>query len=375
MHSDVIIEKVTLTNFRSHKNTNLKTPESNVVLFGENGSGKTNILEAISLFSPGRGLRGAVNQDLIATDKIIDSFEIKILLKYKSGSVTLYKKFLNSEKKESYYLADGEKISSNELLNYLRIIWITPVMEKIMLQSNTEKRNFFDRLIFNIEKQHLKNLRQLNRFFKERITLIQNHPSNEGWISIVEEKIACLSFELLETRNKILSLINNELGKIAEPFSSCDIEFIYAYDVANDATNYKDNGKEFISKYKNQLKLNRSMDAEINKTLINVNKVRVIIWKGKERKLESKDCSTGEQKSMLIAIIISVAKLIKEHDLFRAPIILIDEAMAHLDEFHKNQLLLELENINSQAWFTGVSKELFSNINDQTVFFEIKNHI
>ena len=166
MHSDVIIEKVTLTNFRSHKNIDLNTPELNVVLFGENGSGKTNILEAISLFSPGRGLRGAVNQDLITVDKIINSFEIKILLKYKTGSVTLYKKFLDSTKKESYYLADGEKISSNELLDYLRIIWITPVMEKIMLQSNSEKRNFFDRLIFNIEKKHLGNLRQLDKLLK-----------------------------------------------------------------------------------------------------------------------------------------------------------------------------------------------------------------
>ena len=120
-------------------NVTLSLKEQRIGVVGENGSGKTNILEAISLFSPGRGLRGAVNQDLIATDKIIDSFEIKILLKYKSGSVTLYKKYLNSEKKESYYLADGEKISSNELLNYLRIIWITPVMEKIMLQSNTKR--------------------------------------------------------------------------------------------------------------------------------------------------------------------------------------------------------------------------------------------
>ena len=371
MHSDVIIEKVTLTNFRSHKNTDLITPESNIVLFGENGSGKTNILEAISLFSPGRGLRGAVNQDLITVDKTIHGFEIKILLRYKTGLVTLYKKFSNAEKKESYYLADEEKISSNELLNYLRIIWITPVMEKVMLQSNTEKRNFIDRLIFNIEKKHLKNLRQLDKLFKERITLIQNHPSNEEWISIVEEKIAILSFELLETRKKVLSLINNELSKISEPFSSCDIEFIYTYEAAH----YKDSAKEFISEYKDQLKLNRSIDAEINKTSINVNKVSVSIWKNNERKLESRDCSTGEQKSMLIAIIISVAKLIKEHDSFRAPIILIDEAMAHLDEFHKNQLLLELENINSQTWFTGVSNELFSNINDQTVFFEIKNHI
>ena len=83
MHSAVIIEKVTLSNFRSHKNIDLETPEANVVLFGKNGSGKTNILEAISLFSPGRGLRGAVNQDLITVEKAINSFEIKILLKYK----------------------------------------------------------------------------------------------------------------------------------------------------------------------------------------------------------------------------------------------------------------------------------------------------
>ncbi len=371
MHSDVVIEKVTLTNFRSHKNINLSTPETNVVLFGKNGSGKTNILEAISLFAPGRGLRGAVNQDLINVDKTINSFEIKLLLKYKTGSVTLYKKFLNSEKKESFYLADGEKISSNELLNYLRIIWITPVMEKIMLQNNTEKRNFFDRLIFNIEKNHSKNISQLNKFFKERIILIQNHPNNEQWISILEEKISHLSFELLKTRKKVLSLINKELSKIDEPFSSCVIEFIYTFKAAN----YEDNEKEFISEYKDYLKLNRSIDVEINKTSINVNKVRVNIWKNKERKLESRDCSTGEQKSMLIAIIISVAKLIKENDSFRAPVILIDEAMAHLDEFHKNRLLSELENINSQAWFTGVSKELFSNINSQTVFFEVKNHI
>jgi len=371
MHSNVIIEKVTLTNFRSHKNTNLNTPESNVVLYGENGSGKTNILEAISLFSPGRGLRGAVNQDLINVDHTIDNFEIKILLRYKTGSLTLKKKFFNSEKKESHYLADGEKISSNELLDYLRIIWITPIMEKIMLQSNTEKRNFFDRLIFNIEKGHLRNLRQLDKLFRERINLIQNHPSNEEWISIVEEKIADLSFKLLVTRKEVLSLINNQLAEIAEPFSSCHIEFIYTYEAAN----YKDNAKGFISEYKDQLKFNRSIDTEISRTSINVNKIKVSIWKNKERTLESRNCSTGEQKSMLIAIIISVAKLIKEYDSFRAPIILIDEAMAHLDNFHKNQLLLEIENINSQAWFTGVSKELFSNINDQTVFFEIKNHI
>ena len=161
------------------------------------------------------------------------------------------------------------------------------------------------------------------------------------------------------------------MNKIAEPFSACDIEFIYDYEVAN----LIDDSKEFILKYKNQLAQNRLIDAEINKTSNNVNKVKVSIWKNKERKLESRNCSTGEQKSILISIILSVAKLIKEYDSSRAPIILIDEAMAHLDDFHKKQLLLELESIHSQAWLTGVSKELFSDISDQTVFFEIKNNI
>ena len=371
MLSDVIIEKVTLKNFRSHKNTNFDTSAMNIVLFGENGSGKTNLLEAISLFSPGRGLRGTANQDLINIEENINSFEIKIILKYKNGSVALYKKFANFEKKESYYLVDGEKISSNELLSYLRIIWITPVMEKIMLQSNTEKRNFFDRLIFNIEEKHLKNIRQLEKLFKERISLIQSHPSNHEWISIVEEKIVKTSFEVLKIRRKVLPLINNELDQIAEPFSACNIEFNYSYEAAN----YYDDGQEFITQYKKQLSLNRSIDSEINKTSVNVNKIKVSIWKNKERKLESKDCSTGEQKSILISIVLSVAKLIKEYDSNRAPIILIDEAMAHLDDLHKKQLLLELEKINSQVWLTGVSKELFSDINNQTVFFELKNHI
>ena len=188
---------------------------------------------------------------------------------------------------------------------------------------------------------------------------------------LVEEKISNLSFKLVETRKKVLVLINNELAKVTKPFAACDIEFIYSYEVAN----YVDGGQEFISKYKNRLYENRSIDAEINKTTINVNKVKVSIWKNKERKLESKDCSTGEQKSILISIILSVAKIIKEYDSNRAPIILIDEAMAHLDGFHKKQLLLELENMHSQAWLSGVSKELFSDINNQTVFFELKNHI
>ena len=371
MHSDVVIEKISIKNFRSHQNLTIESSETNIVLFGENGSGKTNILEAISLFSPGRGMRSAKHDEILNTKVKDNSFEIRMLLKYSHGTVNLHKKFINSEKKESYYLVDDERVNSNELLNYLRIIWITPSMEKVMLQSNTEKRNFFDRLIFNIEQKHLKNQRKLSELLKERLALIQNESQREDWINIVENKIALLTYEVIQDRNRVISLINEKLKSISQSFSSCKIEFKYIKEIKSFLVS-KD---YFIKEYKNILKSKRFIDAEIGTTSINANKIHISIWKNDNIKLEAKNCSTGEQKLMLIAIIISVAKLIKENDSGKAPIILIDEAMAHLDDRHKEQLLAELKEINSQVWYSGVSKELFSGINNQTVFFEVKNHI
>ena len=135
------------------------------------------------------------------------------------------------------------------------------------------------------------------------------------------------------------------------------------------------NSEELISKYITVLSNNREIDSALNKTSLTVNKVTIKIFNNTDKIIEAKNCSTGEQKSILLSIFLSVAKMVKNKNNGRPPIILIDEAMAHLDIDRKEFLFSELSDLKSQVWFSGVSKNLFENISDQTVFFEMKNII
>ena len=157
MNPNTRIEKISLINFKNHLNTNLEDLNTFIVLNGKNGSGKTNILEAISLFSPGRGMKNSRLSEIPNKNQNQQSFDIKLNIKYETGEIQLSRSFHNEDKNKNHILADNEKINNYQLLEFINILWITPIMEKVMLQSNSEKRNFFDRLIFNINKSHLKN--------------------------------------------------------------------------------------------------------------------------------------------------------------------------------------------------------------------------
>ena len=143
-------------------------------------------------------------------------------------------------------------------------------------------------------------------------------------------------------------------------------------DLAQEATG-ADPSDDSYKKYINALNKSREIDSVLNKTTLTVNKVEIKIFNNIEKIIEARNCSTGEQKSILLSIFLSVANMVKDQNNSRSPIILIDEAMAHLDTKHKEFLFSELESLKSQVWFSGVSKDLFENINNQTVFFDMKN--
>jgi len=143
----------------------------------------------------------------------------------------------------------------------------------------------------------------------------------------------------------------------------------------HEITHNQNNSYNFIEKYQSSLLSNRRLDAELNKTTKTINRVKFEIYKSKEKSIEVRNCSTGEQKSILLSIFLSVAQIVKDRNNGRSPIILIDEAMAHLDSDHKEHLFKKLTTLNSQVWLSGVSKDLFENISNQTDFFEIKNII
>ena len=371
MYPNTRISKVSLINFKSHINTNLNHLNTFVVLNGDNGSGKTNILEAISFFSPGRGLKNSPLIELPNKNSKQNSFEIKIGIQYETGEIELSRSFSSDEKNKNFILADNEKINSLQLLEFINILWITPIMEKVMIQSNSEKRNFFDRLIFNINKNHLKNYTKLQKLQSERLAILRTKSYDLDWLSIIEGNIAKLSIQLLIERESFIDQINNKLKKVNIPFNSCQIDIHHELSKSGNLNNTED----LTQKYIDQLNKNREIDLSLNKTTLTVNKVIIKIFNNLDRVIEAKNCSTGEQKSILLSIFLSVAKMVKEKNNMRSPIILIDEAMAHLDASHKEFLFCELAELKSQVWFSGVSKDLFENINNQTVFFDMKNVI
>ena len=371
MNPNTRIDQISLINFKNHLNTNLKDLGSFVVLNGKNGSGKTNILEAVSLFSPGRGIKNSHFYELPNKNAMQKSFEIKIRVKYESGEIVLSREFFPEAKNKSFILADNEKISNFQLLEFINILWITPIMEKVMIQSNSEKRNFFDRLIFNINKNHLKNYSKLQKLLSERLSLLKSKNFDKDWINIIEKNIANLSIQLLIERVGFINQLNNSLKTVKIPLNSCQIDFYHELSKLGNLNNYEELKENYII----ALNKNRDIDLTLHKTTLTVNKVKINIFNNVDKVIEARNCSTGEQKSILLSIILSVAKMVKEKNNNRSPIILIDEAMAHLDNNHKEFLFSELTDLKSQVWFTGVSKDLFHNINNQTVFFDMNNII
>jgi DNA replication and repair protein RecF len=369
MYPNTRIDKISLINFKNHLNTSLKDLCSFIVLNGNNGSGKTNILEAISLFSPGRGIKNSRFVEIPNKNTNKSSFEIKLNVKYESGEIELSRSFSCVEKNKNYISADNEKITNFQLLEFINILWITPIMEKVIIQSNSEKRNFFDRLIFNINKNHLKNYAKLQKLLSERLALLKEKNYDTDWLSIVEKNIAKLSVRLLIDRITFIDQLNNNLRLVKVPFNACHIDISHELSKLGNISNPED----LTEKYINALIKNREVDSALNKTSLTVNKVEIKIFNNIERIIEAKNCSTGEQKSILLSIFLSVANMVKDQNNNRSPIILIDEAMAHLDTEHKEFLFSELEGLKSQVWFSGVSKDLFENINNQTVFFDMKN--
>ncbi len=371
MNPEIIIENISIKNFRNHNQFKIENNNPIVVINGNNGSGKTNTLEAISIFSPGKGLRGANLDEMLNNNSQTRSFEISIDLRFKNGSIKLSKKYDTENKSENFYKINNEKIKTVELLNYLNILWITPIMEKVMLQNNTEKRNFIDRLIFNLHKDHLNTYTKLQKCIRERLILLKNQSYDENWITNIEKNISELSANVGLNRKKYINLINQTLIDFLDPMSLCQIDLKYK----NNLFNQDVEKKEVIKLYRIELKKNRELDLKSNRLNMGINSLKIDILRGKENPIDAKHCSSGEQKSMLISIIISVAKLIKKMRNGGNIVLLIDEAMAHLDDYHKEKLYNEIRDLNCHVWLTGVSKDLFWGFRDQTVFIDVKNTI
>ena len=356
------IEKLTLKNFRNHKNLNLNLKNSSILIYGGNGCGKTNVLEAISLLNQGKGLRKANIDNYLNYEEISNigykTWGINVDFvgpKGKTNIGTGLKK--NPLNKSRVAKINSDYVPLSSLGKVLNISWITPQMCILFLTSMAEKRRFVDRLTLSLDNLHLNRVYKYEKLLRQRSKILMQLKTDDKWLDMIESQISELSIaitarrlDLIEDLDKLhkIELNNNSLTK---HFPSAGIvingliEKLLKIQPAVEVEDYLR-----LELKKSRLDLGSSVSGPNNSSIEIFNR---------ETKKNLNTLSTGEQKLLLISIILSHARLL--YNKFNmAPILLLDDIVEHLDNKHRAALFLEISRHQAQSWFTSTSKDAFS---------------
>ncbi len=385
------VERLTLTDFRNYASLRLNAEIAPIIVYGENGSGKTNILEAISFLTPGRGLRGAKLADIkrfipqiaeggglsfvsplnwAVSAEILnngETYNIATAVEKSSKEIDEGDDYRSFERR--IVKIDNSKISSQaELGRYLSAIWITPQMDRLFRGGSQPRRSFLDRLVYAFDMEHAKRTATFEHLYREWYKLLKEGKTDNFWLNSLEENIATTGVAIAAARREQVARLNafieNEPDDI---FPSVRLELDGTIEKALDdkpAVIVEEEYKNMMSKQRRFVLQNDNPDG-INRTDFKVY--------FKKKGMPADLCSTGEQKSLLISIILAQTKCQTLHKGF-APVMLLDEVAAHLDDVKREALLEKIVDLNVQAWITTTNPELFDSLRTQAQFFEVRNN-
>lgn len=340
---NIFLHSLTLENYRNFKNFEVKTDNTPVILIGENGSGKTNIFEAISLFYPGRGLRSAKLADICKD--LEEHCSVKALLQSKLGlaEFTTQIKRSSSRRITEY---NNSKIPNNELSKFTSMVWLTPQMEGIFTSNSSDRRKFFDRIVYNFDAGHAELVSKYEYYMYERNKILEEDVRDNNWLKIIEEKMADISSQIAANRLKTLKFMQQAINELENEFPKADLSIEGA--IEQKILNGEEQISDFIT---TELYKTREKDKLLGRTSFGVHKSDFLV-KHKKKNILAKFCSTGEQKAILIAIILAemnyAIKLTKV-----APVLLLDEVFVHLDDKRREYLTEFFTSINLQLWVTA----------------------
>lgn len=339
------ITNLTLTNYRNFTHVSLKLDSDLTLITGQNGSGKTNILESISLLSPGKGIRSSNFEEICRNNEF--DWTSSINLNSKLGSALVESSFdLQNKKRQIKY--NGSKCSANELVKLASVVWITPQMEGIFLSSASDRRKFLDRMVFNFFPLHASNLNKFDHYLKERMRhlLLNKGNYDNSWLLVLENKIALIAQEVHKARIHTLEYMQLAIDSLQSEFPKAKM-LLSKFDEEISEAN-------FIEQYQKRLFDNRNIDAKTARNHYGIQKTDLLVVHTEKNKLAN-ICSTGEQKAMLISIFLAqVSAIIEKTN--ATPLLLLDELFVHLDELRKNYLAEYVINSPAQCFITSTDE-------------------
>jgi DNA replication and repair protein RecF len=368
------IRRLTLSNFRSYHAATLELAQDGaVVLTGANGAGKTNLIEAISLLAPGRGLRRATMEEIAFTEgdgAWAVSAEVEGML----GLATLGTGIDPPAGEDSAPLrrcrVDREAVSSAAAFaDHLRVVWLIPAMDQIFNGPASERRRFLDRLVLAVDAQHSSRVAALERSLRSRNRLLENPQSDPHWLDAVEHETAELAVAVAAARAETAGRLSAALAagqNSGSPFPNAEI----ALEGWMESLLREHSAGDVEDRYRALLKDNRARDAAAGRTLDGPHRSDLAVTHA-GKGIPASDASTGEQKALLIRLVLAHAGLIKDMTGF-APLLLLDEVVAHLDPTRRAALYDALAALGTQVWMTGADPAAFGDIATRAQVFEVR---
>ena len=368
------IRRLTLTNFRSYHAATLDLSVAGaVVLTGANGAGKTNLIEAISFLAPGRGLRRAALED-IAFSEGDGGWAVAAEIEGMLGLATLGTGIDPPAGEDASVSRrcriDRESVgSASAFADHLRVIWLVPAMDQLFNGPASERRRFLDRLVLAVDPQHSSRVSALERSLSSRNRLLENPQSDPRWLDSIEHETAEVAVAVAAARAETVARLSAELAAgtdVTSPFPAAEIAIEgFIENLLPDHT-----AAEVEDRYRTVLRDNRVRDAAAGRTLQGAHLSDLVV-RYAAKGVAAADASTGEQKAMLIRLVLAHAGLIKGMT-GAAPLLLLDEIVAHLDPQRRAALYDELASLGAQVWMTGADPALFDDIAARAELFEVR---
>ncbi len=364
------LNRLQLTDFRSYAALEMVLDDRPVVLFGANGAGKTNILEAISFLAPGRGMRRVAMDVPVRHDCQSGVWALHAVLSCGEDEPFALGTGLDPQKRARRVRIDGQNTKTGALADLLRLVWLTPAQDRLFAGPRGARLRFFDRLVLSLHPLHGRVSTAYERAMRDRQRLLDEGNADPAWLDACEQQMAEAGVKIMRARADTITHLQDEIdAREASAFPQADLTLEALYDDAPKA-----DAPDCVDALTSIFAAARSRDAMAGRALCGPHKANLqVLWRAKT--MPAALSSTGEQKALLIGLTLAHARAVAAAKDTPAPLVLLDEACAHLDKDRRAALIDEVCAMQGQGWLTGTDRALFDAFGDRAQFFEVRDSV
>ncbi|HYG91707.1 MAG TPA: DNA replication/repair protein RecF [Azospirillum sp.] len=368
------VTRLTLTRFRGYEHARLEPDRRPVALIGPNGAGKTNLLEAVSFLAPGRGLRGAKLSEVERIGSPPGSgWAVAATLETPHGPVDIgtgrdcAHDTSSGNDRRVVRIDDHPVKGQTALAEHVAVVWLTPQMDRLFLEGSSGRRRFLDRLVFGFDPAHAGRLSRYEHALRERARLLRDGRFDDGWLSGLEDQMVTTGIAVAAARRDVVQRLRSACARAVGPFPGADLA------VEGTVETWLNEGPALTAEdsLRDSLRASRRADAETGGAAVGPHKSDLSV-RHHAKDMPAGLCSTGEQKALLIAIVLANARLLAA-ERGAAPLLLLDEVAAHLDADRREALFGEILALGSQAWMTGTDASVFEPLGDDACRFRVED--